>query len=210
MLIPLDFILQNFPIKINGVLHIGAHKLEELESYHKNNIYNIFWIDAIPTLVQEMKNKYKNEKIFCECLSDIPYKEIKFYITNNGQSSSFLKLKEHKLLYPHILEEKCILVKSNTLDNFIKNLSDNTINSVNFLNMDIQGAEYLVLKGGLNFLNQINYIYLEINIIEMYENCKLFQDIKNLLQSLGFICILEKYVDDAWGDALFIRNRKIL
>ena len=33
---------------INGIIHIGAHNLEELEDYLKGNVKRIIWIEANP------------------------------------------------------------------------------------------------------------------------------------------------------------------
>ena len=35
MLIPLNYLIKKFNLKINGVLHIGAHECEELNDYTK-------------------------------------------------------------------------------------------------------------------------------------------------------------------------------
>ena len=34
--------------KVNGIIHIGAHNLEELPDYLKGNVRRIIWIEANP------------------------------------------------------------------------------------------------------------------------------------------------------------------
>ena len=47
MLIPFkDFLF--FRTKVKGIIHIGAHTLEELDSYLKRNIRKIIWIEPNP------------------------------------------------------------------------------------------------------------------------------------------------------------------
>ena len=32
--------------KVNGIIHIGAHKLEELPDYLKGNVRRVIWVEA--------------------------------------------------------------------------------------------------------------------------------------------------------------------
>ena len=59
MLIKISELKQKFNVNINGVLHIGAHNCEELTDYIINNINsaNIYWIEALPELVEKNKKK---------------------------------------------------------------------------------------------------------------------------------------------------------
>ncbi len=34
--------------KVNGIIHIGAHELEELSRYLKRNVSRVIWIEANP------------------------------------------------------------------------------------------------------------------------------------------------------------------
>ena len=47
MLIPFNYLLI-FKNKISGIVHIGAHELEELPAYLEKRIKNIIWIEANP------------------------------------------------------------------------------------------------------------------------------------------------------------------
>ena len=52
MLIPLKYLI-NYQIPIKGVIHVGAHELEEMKDYLKRGIDKIIWIEANP-------EKYRN------------------------------------------------------------------------------------------------------------------------------------------------------
>ena len=46
----------------------------------------------------------------------------------------------------------------------------------NFLNIDIQGAELLALKGMGSLISYFDYIYLEVNKAHVYKKCALVNE----------------------------------
>ena len=46
--------------KVTGIIHVGAHELEELPDYLKANISNIIWIEANPQKYNFIEGKLKN------------------------------------------------------------------------------------------------------------------------------------------------------
>ena len=111
MLIPEEKIAQYLKDKVTGVVHIGAHKCEELNFYHKIGLKNkdILWIEANPKLVEEIEKNNKNLdenkiNIVQAMLAEVDDETRSFMITNNGQSSSFLEFGTHKNLYREVVE----------------------------------------------------------------------------------------------------------
>ncbi len=212
MYIDLKKIIDEYEINIKGVIHIGAHKGEELYSYLKNDLKNVILIEANPNLISKLKLKkffynhlFKmkiNIENFAMYSSDD--KEIELNITNNSQSSSILDLKLHKDLYPSIFIKKKCRVKTQKLDTIFSKKYE--INNFNFINIDIQGAELEALKGGVNILKNIDAIYTEINFEELYENCVLAKDLDNFLDNFKFKRVLTKTPEHpSWGDALYLK-----
>jgi FkbM family methyltransferase len=206
MLISLDYLVKKYNLKINSVLHVGAHECEEMEFYLNNNISieDVIWVEAQPQIVEKMKMYNPKYKIFNRAISDENNKEIDFIVTNNGQSSSMLELGEHKKYHPHVFESYRIKMKTSTLDTFIEE-ENIDMTKVNFLNMDIQGAELLALKGMPNNLKYIDYIYLEVNDTYIYENCGLIAEIDEFLNNHGFSRVETHMTEFHWGDAFFIK-----
>lgn len=205
MLIPIE----NLPIRkpIKGVIHIGAHECEERVPYIKNfsiNDSHIIWIDAIPSKVNEMREKLPFSTILNECLSNVDDKEVSFMLTNNYQSSSMLNFKTHAVEHPHVFEIGRLTLKTKTLNTIFKNNSFNP-RSYNFMNLDIQGAELLALQGSSDILPHIDYIYAEVNEKELYEGCALIGDIDNFLTGYGFKRILTSMTPHGWGDAFYTK-----
>jgi hypothetical protein len=112
----------HFLKSVNGIIHIGAHECEERPIYLSNfdNLTDndIVWIDAISEKVNGIKQSYPSIQIFNECISNTDNEVVKFNITNNYQSSSFLNLKEHLIEHPDIYNIKQIKIKTKTLKTF--------------------------------------------------------------------------------------------
>jgi FkbM family methyltransferase len=208
MLIHLDkilFHLKEHNIQIKGVLHLGAHDCEEIVIYDKMGIdhKNIVWIDGFIPKVLEAKNKgFIN--VYYAVISDTDNQDVTFNVSNNIQSSSILELGTHSYYHSNIVYINKIPSKTTTVDTFFKKNELNA-SKYNFWNMDIQGAEMLALKGGLESLQYVDAIYLEVNTTELYRGCSLFNDIDAFLVSHGFTLAEVEITDSTWGDALYIK-----
>jgi len=109
----------------------------------------------------------------------------------------------------HFLFKEKIKVKNKKIDDLIE---ENNLNykDYNFLNIDAQGAELMVLNGAkkLLSLNYLTSIFVEITVEQpFYENNSSFQDVKNLLKEYNFnLKDIYWHSKNKWGDALFIKE----
>ncbi len=100
------------------------------------------------------------------------------------------------------------IVNTETIDSFC---SKHSIDKIDILKMDIQGAELLALNGAIKLLEEkkIRLIYTETYFRRQYNNQPLFHDISKFLASYGY------YLQDvyspiygngsiAWCDAIFL------
>ena len=208
MLIDFDALMSKYGIP-RGIIHIGAHELQERPSYEKHQLYNTIWIEANPNIVRKI-NSYTQlkptESLFNFAAIDSNVDEIELNIASFDQSSSILQLGTHKLHYPQIGIVDTIKVPAKRMENFIE-LFGIPMKSYNFVNVDIQGAELSALKGFGKYLNFIDFIYTEVNKEELYLNCCLLDELTAFLEHNGFE-LAELTMDPAnWGDALFIRKK---
>jgi hypothetical protein len=125
-------------------------------------------------------------------------------ITNNTQSSSILELDRHKIFHPDVVVTETIEMTSTRMDTFIeKNNID--IPEYNFINLDIQGAELMALKGFGDYLNNFNYIYTEVNTSHVYKDCAIISEIDEYLMKYGFARYETQITGNEWGDAIYIK-----
>jgi len=211
MLIPFESIAKKYNMKIDGILHIGAHDCEELEVYNKYGLNNneIIWVEANPKIAQRNIKKDNTRIIKNFICCDKDEGTTKLNIANNGQSSSILEFGSHALHHPQVKYNGTIEVKNNRIDTMYK--EDNIPNNFsNFVNLDIQGAELLALKGMGELLNNFDYIYTEINKEHLYKNCCLVNEIDEYVSKYNFKRVETKWTQYNWGDALYVKIKSDL
>ena len=205
----IDISQLKFSKDVYGIIHIGAHECEErfkyLLNFHNITDNEIIWIDALSEKVNTIKKENPTIKIFNECISNTDNETVIFNVTNNLQSSSFLNLKEHLIEHPDIYEIEKIEMKTKTLKTFY-NENKFTYNQFNFMALDIQGAELLALKGSGEILDFIDYVYIEVNTKELYENCALLDEVDNYLNKFNFKRQTIYMTEHGWGDAFYVKN----
>ena len=79
------------------------------------------------------------------------------------------------------------IVNLNTLDNLL--IKEHGISEVNWMKIDVEGAELEVLKGAHNILSNSKRIKL---LIEIHDVNKLYKPIVEILDSYNFKIIFEK------------------
>ena len=203
MLISLHELVKKYNIKFQSILHVGAHLCEEINDYEKYvPREKILWIEAIPSKIEESKKMYPDILIEHAIVSD---KEelVTFNVSNNGQSSSILKLGLHQKYHPDINYIDSFQCKTTLLFDITSKYSKHCFN---FLNFDIQGAELKALIGMSNYLCYVDYIYIEVNTDYLYEGCCLITDIDLYLHRFGFMRVETKMTECFWGDSLYLRK----
>jgi FkbM family methyltransferase len=199
-------ILLSRNITISGSLHIGAHECEELTFYNKLGLKNqdVVWIDAIPTKVQEAKNR-GIPNVYNVVITDKDDEEVVFNVSNNNQSSSVLEFGTHSYEHPWVVYVDKLHQKSITIDTFFQR-NNIDASKYNFWNFDIQGAELMALKGATQSIKYAQALYLEVNERELYKNCGLISEIDTFLLGYNFKRVLTNMTPHGWGDALYILN----
>lgn len=209
MLLDLFELKNKYSLEIQTLLHVGAHKAEELVLYQNLRIEQVIWIEANPELYKHLENKLKNipgQKVINAVVADTNDVDVHFNITSNTQASSMYELGSHKKYYPNIIPEKEIILKTKRIDRICKDY--NLSSQYDFINLDIQGAELKALKGMGELLNNIKYVYLEVNLIDIYKNCPKLHHIDFFLVKHGFSRVELKLTNAFWGDAFYIREPK--
>ncbi|MBK6274786.1 MAG: FkbM family methyltransferase [Saprospirales bacterium] len=136
----------------------------------------IYTFEPLPSnfsLVQENVKKYqaKNIQPIPLCLSN-EIGETTFYVSsgkpenaneddwNYGNKSSSILPPSEKTTDVHnwLKFEQAIKVPTSTLKKFCE---DKSIAQIDFVHMDVQGAELMVLQGAQDFIKQINAIWLK-------------------------------------------------
>ena len=218
MLIDFRELFPKYNIQPKGILHIGANVGEEAPVYLELGITKQVWIEANPGIFEILKkNLESNPEAFALnwCISDIQ-EDVTFHVSNNGsQSSSILELGTHKEMHPNVHYTADLKMTAVTIDQvYMAHSYSNPysilvpiLNDLDFLNIDLQGAELKALKGMGTRLNKFKWVYLEVNFDHVYENCPLLPEIDEYLEGYGFRRVELKWASQnlTWGDALYIK-----
>ncbi len=192
-----------------AVLHVGAHKGEELASYEQEGwgSERVVWVEAQGAEVQELRDRIVNlglasrHQVIQAAVWGQDGHRMKLKVTNNGESTSLLKMGSHATSYPEIRVTHEIEVCTTRLDSLF-----GSGDGFDLLVLDIQGAELQALQGFSDHLKRTSWIYSEINTGVVYENCAKWSEVRQFLAGKGFVCVDWQVTDADWGDALWIRK----
>lgn len=205
MLLDFDSLYVKYNLDIKGVLHIGSHFGQENVVYQRYGIKNKIFFEPLPHTFEILKQNVKDGVLVNVALGSANSK-IKMYVetVNQGQSSSILKPKKHLTQYPHITFNSICEVDMIKLDDY-----EYVRENYNFINMDVQGYELEVLRGGRKSLESIDYIMTEVNRDEVYVNCAQITELDYFLSKYGFKRVETTWDGGTWGDAFYIKENKV-
>lgn len=175
--------------KKNGIVHIGANDGQEAQGYFQKNI-SVLWIEADPNVFLRLEKTIKNfnnQKALCALVADKDDVEYNFLRDQNncGQSSSIFDFHLHKKMFPNVVMGESIKLIGKTLPTILKENHIN-IEEYSIINMDVEGAELLVLKGAVNVLHHFDTITLEASDFESRIGQPMLYEIDSFMKLNGF------------------------
>lgn len=191
---------------IKGIVHIGAHYGEEIQEYVDNGIQKIIVFEPLAKNFDVLYERLKDINADIEghqiALGSKKGTAVMHLSSNEYQSSSILKPKQHLELHPNVIFDGTEEVEVDILDNC-------DIGNCNFINIDVQGYELEVFKGAKETLNKIDYVYCEVNRDQVYEDNALIEEIDEFLSKYEFERVETKWPESyfTWGDALYIKKK---
>ena len=197
--------------KVN-ILEAGAYKGEDtVEMATMLPRSSIYAFEPVPENYNDLvinTSAVKNVKTFNMALGENTGTD-KIHISNDtmnsgvSASSSLLEPKEHLKFHQNITFPKSIEVKVTTIDEWALH---NNIDHIDFMWLDMQGAEYLALKASPRILSTVNVLYTEVSLKQMYEGAPLYKEYKSWLNSIGFEVVKESLPWKDMGNVLFVRK----
>jgi FkbM family methyltransferase len=123
-----------------------------------------------------------------------------------NKSSSLLSPAQAAPMLGWIEFKETITVSTETLDNYC---AARGIAHIDFIQMDVQGAEQLVLQGAKAMLPHVTAIWLEVSGQELYRGQALDKDMVRFMRAHGFALAFEVYRGNSSGegDHLYLNLR---
>lgn len=176
-------ILPKNPIIIEAGAYNGDDTIRLANIWPKGHIHAF---EPVPELYEKVANRvheFKNISIYPLALSD--KKGItNFFVSSHEQNSSepsasgsLLKPEKHLIEFPSILFNKKIDIQTITIDQWAEK---NNIDHIDFIWLDTQGSELMVLKGAVNILKTVKVVWAEVEFIEAYKKQALFYGNKKM------------------------------
>lgn len=154
--------------------------------YLRNNTWNLSNLHLYPIALSD----HAGECVFHICKT-------------NAGSSSLFELPDWRK--NHVDDAEPIHVPCDTIDNWAHK---NLVSHVDFMWLDLEGAELKVLNSAGNLLNGVKAIFLEVNFQEFRIGMVQYQEICQFLNSHGFeqiyITPMSEYINQA--NALFVNQ----
>lgn len=181
------------------ILEIGCNNGEETIAILKElPLAKIFCFEPDPRAIAKFKKKLAGHpvELFELAISDRSG-DIEFHCSNVEEyavgwdlSGSIRKPKNHLTEHPKVKFEHTILVPTQRLDDWRE---ASGIEYVDFIWMDVQGAESDVISGATSTLERTRFLYTEYSNRELYEGQP---TLKTLLSQLPSFRLLTRYGTD--------------
>ena len=202
--------------KIRTVVEVGARDcVETLEFSRLFPGANIYAFECNPSTLPLCRKNIKGRRqihLIEMAITDKPG-TVSFYPINtektrttwkdgNPGASSLFRASGKYPVEDYVQDE--ITVKATTLRDFMESSS---LNSIDLMWMDIQGAELLALKGAGKRIRSIKLLHLEVGFMEIYSGQPLYSDLKKFLNHRGFLLIGFTNFGQYSADAVFVNVR---
>ena len=183
------FIKKNIHLTNPIIFDIGAHKGKLSKMFHEVYVdSSIYCFEPNIYLHKYIKKVNQNIKIYDYAVGD-QSEEKEFFLNNIDLTSSlstlnkksfYLKIKNFIIDTSPANSKKNIRVI--TLDKFCK---DKNIKEIDFLKVDVEGYELMVLRGAKEMIHNVKYIMIEIQKNNMYQEYSK-EKIEDFLQKNNF------------------------
>ena len=183
-------------IQPNSILEIGSRDAHHAEAIRrKYNADNVYIVEPNPIQTIKIKNEYPGFKLFEVAISD---KEgpIDFYQIDTGNEDwdGISGTLERPDIYDNVNTNK-ITVQAITGKSLLSQIEGD----IDMCKLDVEGLTWNVLNSFGDSITRIKSFHLETEENEIWQNQRLDFDVKELLESKGYIKMDQVEHDTKWG-----------
>jgi putative glycosyltransferase len=207
-------------IAIRGVIHVGAHRGQEVNPYLAHGCERIVLIEPNPDACLILRDRFGSRReidvIEAAALDEPGIARLHIHTSRTGSTepASVLELKRFKEIVPTLETPRTVEVYADRLDTLLER-SGIDVTEFQLLNIDVQGAELRVLRGAEQTLASVAAVLVEVHVVELYDGAASELEVDEFLKERGFeragVIYHELYDDHgsfpAWGEVLYVRSR---
>lgn len=196
----------------SGIVHVGGHHAQEAHWYASLG-KPVVWVEAMPSAVARMEEviaEYPDQRVLQACVSSVDGQEVTFHVSanNDGASSSLFDFGSASSgatsMWPDVdlrmIED--LHLQTITLDSLFDQHNIPLAHLDHWI-IDVQGAELLVLMGGVSSLAYCRSILVESSSIDVYSGGAKWHEVRDFLEQHGFVPLWECL---GHMDVLFVRR----
>lgn len=189
--------IEEFNAPPTSILEIGSrdgHDADTLRLLAKLPPESVYIAEAHPDCARFIRNTYPNVNLYNVAVFDkmgvLDFNAIDYYRFNQGYVGTSSLLKRNIEIIPAEMVEivqdqaKNIVKVIGITGQMLLQLIDRRF--IDMMKLDVEGATYEVLKSFGDDLRLINFMHVECEVMYMWENQHLFDEVENLLQFYGF------------------------
>lgn len=203
-------LLRSCRLRVEGVVHVGAHVGDEVDDYRRCGIGRQVWIEPQPEVFARLRARIAGNPearaYNVACGSSAGEAEMHLLSGNDGRSNSLLAPKLHLERFPEFTPAGTIRVPVVTLDElFAREGLDPR--AYPLMVLDVQGFEMHVLRGAGGYLSSgCKAVVSEVAAAELYAGGCLVGELDEFFGERGFVRLRTKWAAGCAGDAFYVRG----
>ncbi len=187
-------LIKKHRIVIKGIINVGAFEGREIEEYFALGIPEILIFEP-SAKHKDIEGKYRGRLVVKGiALGDYEGSQNMVVTGGNGSGNSFYQPKVNGTVINMGAES----IKVSTLQRLRVDRG-----KYNFISIDTNGSELIILKGAIDFLTTFNGIYIALNNSERYNGAPAEYEISNFLKPYHFE-LVETVLQDGVKYGLFV------
>ena len=195
-------LLPENPVMIEAGAHFGEDTVWLARYWPKGTVHAFEPSPDLFALTTKHTAWIPNVRRYAFALSD-RVGTVELHVSSGAStaSSSIFAPKEHLVEHPSVHFEKKIQVPMLTLEIWAQQYG---ISRVDFLWLDMQGAELAALKGMGKLLDTARALHIEVSTKESYAGAPLYPELASWMRERGFVVKHERF-EGSQGDIFFAR-----
>jgi FkbM family methyltransferase len=191
------------PTIVEAGSHKGKDALEMARAWPDARIYCFEPNPDLFTKLTENTKKISSIARYPYALSDSSGPS-EFYLADGKVDAVSSLLQPGKSFEQRNINFTLSKVSTITIDEWA---DQNSISRIDFLWLDLQGAELKALQGAKKILPTVTAAHIEANLEARYVGAPVYDELRSFMEHNGFCVAAEAFYQKTWGNVLFVRKK---